>query len=273
VTNEPSLQQPPLQDAPLSSSELIETPTIPGEIDPENPSWLASKALGFVKAILVWIASVACLVFVPLVLIAPYLVYRYVNGSLGREEMAGDKIFIFLSILGVIPAPLNALDCLWAVVSQWGKHPFWEVCGFHGGHRKSRKNNRDQRRTCGLAPRNRRAIELVRWREKTQLDQLINSSYQRASLPFPPLLQDHSSKNWFIAALSTRPSHESLECLGCCPGVDNVRGCSRGTVQEQSRCDCGITLLSLSLTLVRVHIDYCPRSLSISSLTVFNLYI
>src|SRR6185436_14727364 len=92
--------------------------------------WLASKTVGFVKAILVWIASVACLVFVPLVLIAPYLVYRYVNGSIGREELAGDKTFIFLSILGVIPAHLLTLLIVWAVVSQWGKYPFWKSVGF-----------------------------------------------------------------------------------------------------------------------------------------------
>jgi len=256
VTNEPSLQQPPLQEVPLGSSELIETPTVPGEIDPENPSWLASKTMGFVKAILVWIASVACLVFVPLVLIAPYLVYRYVNGSLGREELTGDKIFIFLSILGVIPAHLLTLLIVWAVVSQWGKYPFWKSAGL------SWPGNATPGKTIAIS--GGLAVVLLvlggvitNWYggEKTQLDQLINSSYQArlatAFLAFAtgPLIEELVYRGVIYPAFA--------RIVGVFGAVVLVSIMFAGVHVAQYRNNLAviavITLLSLSLTLVRAY--------------------
>jgi membrane protease YdiL (CAAX protease family) len=179
VTNEPSLQQSPLQDAQLGNADSLEVPITPGEIDPDNPPWAQNRAAGFMIAIGVWFASVLCLLLVPLILVVPYAAYRYLNGPLRPEELTVDKMFLFLSILGVIPAHLVTLLIVWAVVSMWGRYPFWQTVGFSWTPQTSPWTTIAL--SGGLA-----VVLLVlgglftSWfgGEKTQLDQLINSSYQ-----------------------------------------------------------------------------------------------
>jgi membrane protease YdiL (CAAX protease family) len=188
TTNEPSIQQQSLPEQPLGDSEAVKFKT-PGPIDPDNPAWthfldhegssLLNRILGFFVAIVVWFASVVCLILVPLILVAPYVVYRYMNGPLRPEEMAGDKMFIFLSILGVIPAHLVTLLIVWAVVSRWGRYPFWKSVGL------SAPQNVGLGTTIALSGGLAVVLLVIggvvtSWYggEKTQLDQLINSSYQ-----------------------------------------------------------------------------------------------
>jgi membrane protease YdiL (CAAX protease family) len=78
-----------------------------------------------------WLASFACLIFVPLVLVVPYVVYLMVQfGHLTADELASNKTLLFLSILGVVPAHILTIGVAWAVVTQWGRYPFFETLGF-----------------------------------------------------------------------------------------------------------------------------------------------
>ena len=81
------------------------------------------------KAFMAWALSVACLLFVPLILVVPYLIYLSMSGA-GAEAtpdiLMKDKTFIFLSILGVIPAHILTLFAAWALQTSWGKTPFFQ---------------------------------------------------------------------------------------------------------------------------------------------------
>jgi membrane protease YdiL (CAAX protease family) len=256
TTNEPSLQQPPFQETPLGNSEPVELPAPPPEIDPDNPPWAVNRSWGFVKAIMVWIASVLCLLIVPLVLVIPYAVYRYMSGPLRPEEMMVDKMFLFLSILGVIPAHLLTFFIVWAVVSEWGRYPFWRTVGFSWPPKSS------PWATIGFSTGIAVALLVIggavtNWfgGEKTQLDQLINSSYQaRLATAF--------------LAFATGPIIEELVYRGVVyPAFERVVGVA-GAVGLVSIMFAGvhvyqyknnlavigvITVLSVALTLVRAY--------------------
>jgi len=125
VTNEPPSTLEPLTPSPSSVQETTDQlPQRP--ITPDNPPW------GLLIALTTWILSVICLVIVPLVLVIPYLVYLMTqhHGRLSAEQLTVDKTLLFLSILGVVPAHLLTLGIAWAVVTSWGRYPFFATLGF-----------------------------------------------------------------------------------------------------------------------------------------------
>jgi membrane protease YdiL (CAAX protease family) len=72
-----------------------------------------------------------CLIFVPLLLVIPYVVYLMAAfGRLSAEELTGNKTLLFLSILGVVPAHIVTVGVAWAVVTNWGRYPFFKTLGF-----------------------------------------------------------------------------------------------------------------------------------------------
>lgn len=86
-------------------------------------------------AILTWVGSVALLFgtsLISLVLIMLYFFSRY--GSLEqdrlRQLLTTDKTAVLLQVLAVIPAHLLTLGLAWAVVTNFGKRPFWETLGW-----------------------------------------------------------------------------------------------------------------------------------------------
>jgi uncharacterized protein len=79
------------------------------------------------RAICTWVASAASLFFVPLVLVMPYMIYKIAGQGLTPESLRGNKTIIVLSILGVIPAHVLSVFIAWALVTSWGKRPFWET--------------------------------------------------------------------------------------------------------------------------------------------------
>jgi uncharacterized protein len=124
ITNEPLLQSRP--DESQGLPEL--TPT---EIDTASPTqspWL--KWADVVIAGGVWFLSVLCLLFVPLILVIPYLIYRMLTGGQVSAEMATDSTALFLSILGVIPAHAVTFLIVWLAVTKFRKLPFWKTIRF-----------------------------------------------------------------------------------------------------------------------------------------------
>ena len=118
-------------DSPFSNS-VANDPAIVGENfqtqqPVQDPNQTSQAWWTLFKAFLAWVLSVACLLIVPLVLVIPYLVYLSMSGSeTSADILMKDKTFIFLSILGVIPAHVLTLFAAWALQTSWGKLPFFQ---------------------------------------------------------------------------------------------------------------------------------------------------
>ena len=95
-------------------------------IDPNNPPW------GIAAGILTWVGSVVLLIGIGILFIIPYIASNF-KGR-GKEELTQflttDKTAIFLQILSALPAHLLTFVIVWAVVTHFGKRPFWKSIGW-----------------------------------------------------------------------------------------------------------------------------------------------
>lgn len=102
-------------------------------VDPDNPPW------GFGMAFLVWFGTLLLLVFVPLVFLLPYAARRGISFSSPdfsravAEFALKDPTAIFLQVLSTLPVHLITFLLVWAVVTGFGKRPFWETIGWSWG--------------------------------------------------------------------------------------------------------------------------------------------
>ncbi|MCA1635487.1 MAG: CPBP family intramembrane metalloprotease [Acidobacteria bacterium] len=99
--------------------------------NPDDPPWGAGSAL------MVWVASILLMVFVPLFLVIPYMLYRVgaANFATSLEGLAKDPSIILVSIAATVPTHLLTLLLVWAVVTRYGRRPFWPVIGWSWGPR------------------------------------------------------------------------------------------------------------------------------------------
>ena len=101
----------------------------PVPVTPNNPPW------GMVQALFTLGASLVLLLLLPSLLTLPYLVYRYqgTGVAITRDLILADKLFVFFSVLAVFPVHFLTLAVVWAVVTQFGKFPFWSTIGWSWG--------------------------------------------------------------------------------------------------------------------------------------------
>lgn len=99
------------------------------EPNPDNPPW------NIITAIVTWVGSVVLLFgmsLLSLVFIMLYFFSRY--GSLNNEQLrqllTTDRTAVLLQVIAVIPAHLLTLGLAWAVVTNFGKRPFWQTLGW-----------------------------------------------------------------------------------------------------------------------------------------------
>jgi uncharacterized protein len=114
---------------PAQSIDLALTPDVGSRsqttsINPDNPPW------GIVAALSAWLTSVVMLAVVPNVCVLPYLAYRYGGTNVSREALLNDKTFVFLFVLGWLPAHLLTLALIWAIATRLGKLSLKEVLGW-----------------------------------------------------------------------------------------------------------------------------------------------
>ena len=87
------------------------------------------------KAIGLWIVSVLLLVFMPLVAIVPYIIYKVATvgpAVLTPEALTADKWLIFYSVVGILPTHLITLAFTWFMVTEGGRRSFWKAMDGNG---------------------------------------------------------------------------------------------------------------------------------------------
>jgi membrane protease YdiL (CAAX protease family) len=130
---------------PNESAPLVESspgaPTTPGHsdvgtiapaaIDPNNPPW------GLPSGILTWVGSVALLYVAAIFIVLPYTLSHVQSRDPEsiKKFLLTDKTAVFLQIFSAIPAHLLTLFIAWAVVTRFGKRPFWQTLGWSWSER------------------------------------------------------------------------------------------------------------------------------------------
>ena len=128
MLDEPVVEQP---NATTPVIEPVQSPPVPAVIDPDNPPWVQPAWLGTVKAFIMWIGSVACLLLVPLILVIPYVIYRAATTHQAAvNDLLSDKTFLFLNVLGVIPAHIVTFGIAYLMVTNGRRFRFFKTVGF-----------------------------------------------------------------------------------------------------------------------------------------------
>ena len=129
ITNEPSTQQTPL---PTEADGTLGQYADPGHpVPPPLPESPNAPWIRLLLAFFTWFGSVLMLLFVPVILAIPYLMYQWRSRGLPTtEELTADKTFIFISIAGIVPTHLLTLALVWLVVTEGRRKPFWETINF-----------------------------------------------------------------------------------------------------------------------------------------------
>jgi membrane protease YdiL (CAAX protease family) len=95
-------------------------------VDPDDPPW------GAMTGFLVWGGSMLMMLFLPLVLVIPYVIYRVSGAGLANvdEVMRNDPTTLLIGIAATIPTHFATLFLVWAVVTNFGRRPFRETIGW-----------------------------------------------------------------------------------------------------------------------------------------------
>ena len=212
---------------------------------PENPPW------GVLSALITWFLSIAAVALVPVFCVQPYVAYRFKNGPAPTQEiLLADKTFVFLFVLGWVPAHLLTLVLIWAVATRLGKYRLKEVLGL------SWSPDFKFGKSVGIAI----SLFVMAWliaafsgAKKTDLDQILDSSRAAAlTLAFiavatAPLIEEMIYRGLLYSALQ--------RAIGRWFAVIVVASMFAGLHVYQYRQNIGailsISLLSFVLTYIR----------------------
>ncbi len=126
-TEESSQQITPLPEEHAAPPEPRPSEAV--QAPPQTPWVSAWRDVGISFG--VWIASVALLLFLPLIYAIPYLVYRVAKfGPPTPEALSSDKLLIFYSVMGILPTHMLTLVIVWLVITYGGRRPFWKNIDF-----------------------------------------------------------------------------------------------------------------------------------------------
>jgi CAAX protease family protein len=93
-------------------------------IDPDNPPW------GMVAGTLTWVGSVLLTLLIPAIALIAYIQSKGLNLQEAGNSLLQDKTAVLVVILSTIPVHLLTLFIVWAVVTNFGKRPFWKSLGW-----------------------------------------------------------------------------------------------------------------------------------------------
>ena len=252
ITEESSQQLTPL---PEQHGEPLAT--VPGGgMDPVSAKDSRRLAwLDIVKAVGLWTASILLLVFIPLVALLPYIIYKVSTAGpavFTPEALASDKWVIFYSVVGILPTHLITLAFAWFLISEGGRKSFWKAIGWGWPGPPKRVTLISIAVALGLYGI-AFGVTSVYGGNKTDLDRLIESSiYTRVATA--------------LVAVATAPLIEEVIYRGVLyPAVEKVTGMAfaivvvsllfAGVHVFQYRTNLAvivvITLLSITLTVAR----------------------
>jgi len=229
----------------LPSANGSDLPATASSAGPENPPW------GVLSALITWFLSIAAVALVPVLCVQPYVAYRFKNGPAPTQEiLLADKTFVFLFVLGWVPAHLLTLVLIWAVATRLGKYSLKGVLGF------SWRPDFRLGRSVGIAI----SLFVMAWLiavfsgpKKTDLDQILDSSRAAAlTLAFiavatAPLIEEMIYRGLLYSALQ--------RAIGRWFAIIVVASMFAGLHVYQYRQNIGailsISLLSFVLTYIR----------------------
>jgi membrane protease YdiL (CAAX protease family) len=207
------------------------------------------------KAIGLWFVSVLLLIFVPLVAIVPYVIYKLATvgpAVLTPEALTADKWLIFYSVVGILPTHLITLAFTWFMVTEGGRRSFSKAIEWEWPGRPAKVTIISVLIALGLYGL-AWGVTTVLGGSKTELDLLIESSmYTRVATA--------------LVAVATAPLVEEVIYRGVIyPAVEKVTGTGfaiavvsllfAGVHVWQYRHNIGvilvITVLSFTLTIAR----------------------
>jgi uncharacterized protein len=235
---------PPIySEAPAASGSDL--PVKRASVNPEDPPW------GVLAAFITWFVSIAALALVPVLCVQPYIAYRYKGLPLPTQEvLLANKTFVFLFVLGWVPAHLLTLALIWAVATRLGKYSIREVFGLSWGPDFK----------LGKSVSVAISLFLVAWLiaifsggQRTDLDQILESSRAAAlTLAFiavatAPLIEEMTYRGLLYSSLQ--------RVIGRWFAVVVVASMFAGLHVYQYRQNIGailsISLLSFVLTVIR----------------------
>jgi membrane protease YdiL (CAAX protease family) len=121
-----------INQEPVNNSDLAETiPTdLLGNYSPNNPPWNSALAL------VLWLASVGFIIFLPALFLFPYLSSQ--NFSLSDRASlvkfsTTDPTAILIQIAAIIPAHILTLVLAWFIITNFKKYSFTEMLGWKWG--------------------------------------------------------------------------------------------------------------------------------------------
>jgi membrane protease YdiL (CAAX protease family) len=89
-----------------------------------QPPWDVLASLGL------WVLSIFLVFVVPTLIALPYILFRYAGTNTPTQVLATDPTVLLFSVLGVIPAHVLTFGAAWAIVTNYGKRPFWRTLGW-----------------------------------------------------------------------------------------------------------------------------------------------
>ena len=107
----------------------VEPELIPATPTPNNPPWGSGEALG------AWFVSVLCIVFIPSILLLPYLLMQDFSLSDSNELVkfaTNDTAAILIQLLAILPAHILTIVVAWFIVTR-RKFDFREMLGWRSG--------------------------------------------------------------------------------------------------------------------------------------------
>jgi len=120
----------PLRPLPQESfADFTPAPVVADVINPDDPPW------GVGAALLVWMASILLMIFIPLFAVVPYIVVHYKGSDMQRagQAIASDPVALLITLAATVPVHFVTLAIVWAVVTRFGRRPFWRTIGWAWG--------------------------------------------------------------------------------------------------------------------------------------------
>jgi hypothetical protein len=123
------LEDPKLE---FSATDVANAPgsiTTMTVLSPDNPPWGAGVAF------LTWVASVLFILFVPSFFLVGYVLFSgiKITDPSSLAQLESDPTALLYNLIGIVPAHLLTLALCWLVVTNGRKHSFREMLGWEWG--------------------------------------------------------------------------------------------------------------------------------------------